>query len=421
VLLAALVLAWSGPGASHLGAPSPDGRFLSGIHPESGELLIRDLTSGIQRRLGHKAAMQEHASLSVFSPDSKFIAYGWLNADRRYELRIADVDSLTEQTVFRINGDGMVRPSAFTPDSKQILTLLVRGPRVSEIALISIETGAARIVKRLYGDPPRRIDLSPDGRWIVYRNSQLAVDGSSEQRLVIGLDGDLSPMFSRDSRALFLIARDAALWRAGLDDHKPIQIHAGIGPAYLQGTTQDGRVYFGLRVGAGNVYRAKFDAAAGKLGSEPEAIGESEPESSLAPVAGTYRARLNDLWREGAATPVATFPRAITALAVAPDGETVAVAQSTTLTVISPKGRVESRAASETISGLAWTRDGQHIITVQNDSLWWWSPNLESFRRIVKLSQGSIGSVTLSPDNTSIMFTAGRPRSEVWSIAVDAR
>jgi hypothetical protein len=89
--------------------------------------------------------------------------------------------------------------------------------------------------------------------------------------------------------------------------------------------------------------------------------------------------------------------------------------------VISPKGRVESRAASETISGLAWTRDGQHIITVQNDSLWWWSPNLESFRRIVKLSQGSIGSVTLSPDNTSIMFTAGRPRSEVWSIAVDAR
>jgi hypothetical protein len=118
VLLAALVLAWSGPGASHLGAPSPDGRFLSGIHPESGELLIRDLTSGIQRRLGHKAAMQEHASYSVFSPDSKFIAYGWLNADRRYELRVADLDSLTEQTVFRINGDGMVRPSAFTPDFK---------------------------------------------------------------------------------------------------------------------------------------------------------------------------------------------------------------------------------------------------------------------------------------------------------------
>lgn len=384
-------------------------------------MLLRDLASGIRLRLGHKAAAQEHASFSVFSPDSKWIAYTWLNAERRYELRIASVETLAERTLFKNEGDGLVEPCAFSPDSKQILALLVRGPSASEIAFIAADTGAVKIVKRLGGEPPRRIDLSPDGRSIAYRNSLLAADGSRERRLVDGLDGDLSPVFSRDGRWVFLLGKDAGLWRAGVEDRKPVLIRAGIGQAHLRGTTREGRLYLGRVVGGGNVYRAKFDAGAGKLMSAPEADGESEPQSGLAVVSGNYQARDKELWRTGGESPVATFPRAITALAATRDGETVAVAQSTTLTVISAKGRVESRAASETISGLVWTSDGQHLITVQNDSLWWWSASLENFRRIVKLPQGSIGSVSLGPGDAAIFFTAGRPLSEVWSIAVDAR
>ena len=421
MLLPALVLTWSGTGASHLGAPSPDGSFLSGVHPESGELLLRDRASGILRRLGHKTAPHEHASHSVFSPDSKLIAYTWLNAGRRYEIRVAPVESLTERTVFQNEGDGLAQPCAFSPDAKQILALLVRGPRASDIALISAETGVVKIVKRLDGDPPRRLDLSPDGRWISYRNSLLAADGSREERLLPGPpEADLSPVFSRDGRSVFVLSKDEGLWRVRLADRQAVLVRAAIGHAFLQAVVQDGRLYFGLRAGAGNVYRAKFDAAAGKLASEPEAIGESEPRSGLAVVSGAFHAHGKELWRDGAEAALATFPRPITALAVAPDGETVAVAQATTLTVISPKGRVESRAASETISGLAWTRDARHLVTVQNDSLWWWSASLEDFRRIVK-TPASIGSMSLAPGDTAILFTEGRPRSEVWSLATDPR
>ena len=424
LLAAAAVLVWSGSGASHLGAPSPDGRYLSGVHPESGQLLIRDAESGILRRLGRKTAPQEHAGHSVFSADGSLVAYAWLDAEGRHELRVASVDTFIERTLLVPDGDKVVvQPWGFTPDSKQILTLLIRGPQASEIALVSVETGAVKVVKRLRGSPPARLSLAPDGRLIAYRNSSLTLDGSREDQLVDsrGPNVDLSPVFSADGRSIFFLAGDGALWRTGLDARlKPALVQAGVGRVFLLGATREGRIYLGLRAGVGNVFRAALDAASGRLTSEPEPIGESEPQTGLGVAAGGYHARGKELWRDGGDAPVEAFPRDITALAVASDGLTVAVAQSTTLTVLSPKGRVESRAASETISGLVWTADGHSLITVQNDSLWWWSASLDSFRRLVKV-QGAIGSVRLETADSAVTFTAGRPRSEVWSIAVDAR
>lgn len=419
MLLAVLALAWSGSGASQFGAPSPDGRFLSGVHPDSGELLLRDLETGIRRRLGHKTTSHEHASYSVFSPDAKWVAYTWLNADRHYEIRIASVDTLSERVVASNEGTGLLQVCAFSPDSKQILAIRIRSG--AEIVLVPVEGGETKLVKRLDGPPPHRVDLSPDGRSIAYRNSLLALDGSGERKLINGLDGDLSPLFSRDGRFVYLLARDLGLWRAAVADGKPSQVRESLGPVYLQGVTNGGLLYFGRVVGSGNVYRAKFDAKEGKLTSEPEPVGESEPQTALGVVSGDFHARDRELWRNTGEVPVATFPRAITALATTRDGNTIAVAQSTTLTVLSPKGRAESRAASETITGLAWTANADHLITIQNDSLWWWSASLENLKRLIKLPQGTIGSMSLENGDTEIVFTAGRPREEVWSVDVNAR
>ena len=426
---------WTGPGASHLGAPSPDGRFLSGIQPETGELLLRDFSSGIRRRIGRKVQPYEFASFSVFSPDSKVIAYAWSNAERRYELRVASVDSLTERTLLVNEGSGLVQPCAFSPDSKQILAIVVRPSGGVQLAMISVETGAVKTLKTYDGPKPSRADWSADGRQIVFGNTLLAADGSREERLVEGLAGDLSPIFSRDGRRVFFSAvtrGSTGLWSLPLNgDRKPLLVRAGLGRILLQGLTADGRLFYALRPGAGNTYRADFDPVAGKLLSPVELAGRQDPSSDdwahAFPAAmpgpspsGNFLPRGKELWRAGAETPLVTFPRAITAMAVAPDGETVAVAQSTTLTLISPKGRQESRAASETISGLAWANDGRHLITVQNDSLWWWNAALEIGSRIVK-AQGNIGTVSLGPRGATIEFTAGRPRAEVWSIAPDAR
>lgn len=514
---------WTGPGATHLGAPSPDGRFLSGIHPDTGELLLRDLTTGIQRRIGRKQEPHEFAYFSVFSRDSAQVAYAWSNARRFYELRLADTSTLTERTLYSNEEAGFVQPCAFTPDGKHVLTLLFRKDNISQIALISTATGEARVLKSLNWVYPKRMDVSPDGKWIVYDNFArdgatqrdlflLAVDGSHEERLVENPADDLFPVFSRDGRHVYFSSdRDGGtpgLWRVALTEPRPAPelIRAGLGRFLVQGLTAQNRLYYGLRVGAASIYQAGFDPASGKLTTRADAVGEgyaaawspdgtqlawlarqstenfgtdarfvgvrqvaSGETQTYAPklahiesldwtavaglrvsgsdgkgrggvfslalpggsakavtvepgaphtgfiASGSFYAKGKELWRVGAGNeaPVATFPRAITALSVAPDGETVAVAQETTLTIVG--GNAESRASSQPIHAIAWTGDGKHLVTVQNDELWCWPRSLASTTRVAKTA-APIGSVSLHPRNHTILFTAGRPRSEVWAI-----
>ncbi|MCC6539080.1 MAG: PD40 domain-containing protein [Bryobacterales bacterium] len=512
---------WTAPGATHLGAPSPDGRFLSGIHPDSGELLLRDLTSGIQRRLGRKQEPHEFAYFSVFSRDSAHVAYAWSNARRFYELRLADTSTLAERTLYSNEEAGFVQPCAFTPDGKHVLTLLFRKDNISQIALISTATGEARVLKSLNWVYPKRMDVSPDGKWIVYDNFAregatqrdlflLAVDGSREERLLENPADDLFPVFSRDGRHIYFSSdRDGGtpgLWRVALTEPRtaaPELIQPGLGRFLVQGITAQNRLYYGLRVGAANIYQAGFDPASGKLTTRADAVGEGyaaawSPDGSqlawLARLAtenfgtdartvsirqiasgetqtygpklahmesldwtaagglrvsgsdgkgrggvfllalpggsakavtvepgaphtgflasGAYHAKGKELWRAGGEAPVATFPRAITALSVAPDGATVAVAQETTLTIV---GQAESRAASQPIHAMAWTGDGKYLVTVQNDELWCWPRSLASTTRVAKTA-APIGTVSLHPRNHTILFTAGRPRSEVWAL-----
>jgi hypothetical protein len=413
-----------------LGAPSPDGRFLSGIHPESGDLLLRDLSSGIRRRIGRRAQPQEFALHSIFSRDSKTVAYAWSNAARRHELRLASVETLVERTVFKLDEEGAtLQPCAFSADAKQILVLVLRAEAGPQIAFVSVETGALQPVRSLPRGPapPRRLDLSPDGNWIVFGNSLLAADGRSREIVLApGFAGDLSPVFSRDGRRVFFHStRDEipALWTMPMViDRKPVVLRAGPGPdLVIQGIASSGLLYYGVRVGVGNVYEATFDATAGKLILAPAPIGEDTAARPPVTVSGRFRSKGKELWRGSDEAPLATFGRDITALAASPDGESVAVAQGTTLTVLAPgKARAESRAASDSITGLLWAPSGRHLITVQNDMLWWWPATLESRQRILR-APAPIGSVIFNKQATALQYTAGRILSEVWSIDVNAR
>ena len=69
---------------------SPDGRYLSFVNGKNGNLAIWDLTTGESRDLtddGRWEASPRHAGHPIWSPDSKQIAYGWLNKGTN-ELRI---------------------------------------------------------------------------------------------------------------------------------------------------------------------------------------------------------------------------------------------------------------------------------------------------------------------------------------------
>ena len=290
--LASVRPVWAGERANALGAPSPDGRFLSFVDAD-GNLAIRDLATGASRALTSNAGGPppgQFAYFSVFSRDSRRVAYAWFNADRFYELRIVSVDGSSPRTLYRNAEAGFVQPTAFSPEGDQILTLLFRRDNVSQIALVSTIDGTARVLRSLDWFYPKKIDLSPDGRFVVYDSIPeggsaareihvLAVDGSSHGALTDSPDNDLFPLWTPDGKAVvFGSDRDGEMdaWMLDVEGGRPLGeprlVRRGIGRALPMAFTRDGSLFYGLRAGRSDVYVGRFDASSGVLAGGARAL-----------------------------------------------------------------------------------------------------------------------------------------------------
>ena len=80
---------WADAKTNTLGAPSRDGRFLSFVDVDSGDLAVLELETGRKRRLTHNDPQRDagqFAYFSAISPDSRHVAYAWFNEKKFYEL-----------------------------------------------------------------------------------------------------------------------------------------------------------------------------------------------------------------------------------------------------------------------------------------------------------------------------------------------
>lgn len=271
-------LVWSGAEVSALGAPTGDGRRLTIVDRSTGDLALRGLVDDDRLRITDSASTDEFAYFSVPSRDGGRVAYAWLNADGFYELRVADVASPgTFRTVYRNSEAGFVQPCAFSPDGEQILTLLFRRDNVSQIALISAEDGTTRTLKSLQWIYPKRMDLSPDGKYVVYDNLSdrhaderdvyvLAIDGSRETRLVSGPTNDLFPLWSPAGDAV-LYSSDGAgepgLWSVPVVDGEaagePKLVRPEMGRFLPLGVSDAGDLVYALRTGGSRLAEMRLD------------------------------------------------------------------------------------------------------------------------------------------------------------------
>lgn len=281
-------LVWQGNAAAHLGAPSPDGRFLSCVDPATGDLAVRE-SDGAIRRVTRKATPKEFAYFSTISPDSRQIAYAWFNEEGYYDLRVVPAAGGEPKTLFRSEEAGFVQPSAWSPDGKLVLTLFFRKDNISQIALVPADGSPMRVLKSLNWVYPKKMDFSPDGKWIVYDNfardgeSQrdlfvLSAAGTKETRLVGSPGDDLFAVWSpAGDRVFFASDRDGTmdLWSVGVNDGAPVgepqRLRRDLGRFLPMGMTRDGALYFGLRAGGGAMYVADWDGAAM---SNPRPVGE---------------------------------------------------------------------------------------------------------------------------------------------------
>ncbi|MHC4558852.1 MAG: M56 family metallopeptidase, partial [Planctomycetota bacterium] len=271
-----------------MGAPSPDGKYLSYVDWKTGDLAVHDLTTGKNRLLTNEGRSKGLVSYSVFSPDSKQVAYHWWDYGKKVsELRIVGLDGSGPHIV---NQDEETAnfPMGWIPDGKHILTLSRMWDKSFKILLVPVTDGPVRVLKTLGKKVrKRRCTLSPDGQYVAYSFlpsddspntdiSVVAVDGSHEIPLVKYPADDFVLGWAPDGkRVVFASNRTGSMgvWAIEIADGKtqgtPRLLKPEIGQFYPLGLTQSGSFYYGVYSGGNNVYTATYDPHKGNVAAKP--------------------------------------------------------------------------------------------------------------------------------------------------------
>jgi len=186
---------------------------------------VRRLSSGVRA-----------AAYPVVSPTGQVAYLSW-SGDIKQRIdsqrdRGAGPRPVTELRVVRQNGQGdrvliadpklpWLRPYAWSPDGKHILSVFERSDGTRQIGLVDERDGATRVLTSLPWLSPQGMAFSPDGSYIAYevatpRNSRqqdfyiMSVDGGSstvERRYSLNLAMQRGPVLTDDQLAVHLLNR----------------------------------------------------------------------------------------------------------------------------------------------------------------------------------------------------------------------
>jgi len=285
---------WTGPGVDIEGAPSPDGKFLSFVDWDTGDLAIRDLETGTNRRLTNKGPWEkseEFAEFSRWSPDGKLIAYDWFDGKCCVDLHVIAREGGKPRILVAHESDQLwMQTYDWSPDGKQILTFLEEKDGTRQIVLVSAADGATKVLKTFQGRGrwPQGIRFSRDGQYIAYDQPQeenapehdiflISVDGSNEVPLVKHPAHDLLLGWPPDGKGiLFASDRTGSLdmWflpvSGGKAEGAPELVKGGVEEILPMGFTQTGSFYYAQGQWMLDVYVAKMDPKSGKILAPPE-------------------------------------------------------------------------------------------------------------------------------------------------------
>lgn len=297
-----------------LGAPFPTGDWISCVDPATGDLALLETATAKLRRLTLKppGAAKEFAYFSVPSRDGRQVAYAWFNDEGFYDLRVVETKAgAAPRMLYRNAEAGFVQPASWTPDGSFILTLFFRKDNISQIALVNAANGTVRVLKSLNWVYPKKMDISPDGRWIAYDAFGgdrpgprdiflLALDGSRAATVVDHPAEDVFPVWSPDGKEI-LFASDRAgtmdAWAVRVDNGRPggepRLVKKGLHQFLPMGVTRAGALVYGARTGATEVAIASGEGV-------PEVLATRTPGRNQSPAWSRDGRQLAYLSRRGA-------------------------------------------------------------------------------------------------------------------------
>ena len=283
---------WTGPEVDVAGAVSPDGKYLTFVDSDTGDLAVRDFETGRNRRLTNNGKESiSDAFGSRWSPDGKQIVYDWYDGrvsnDGRgiSDLRIINLNTAESRLLYGSRDGEEVNVYDWSPDGKHILAEVTKFDRSSNMASISVADGSMRFLNAQGWSHAR---FSPDGHYIAGSHPPRA--GTAEQDVFIlsladGLETPLVEHPAEDSMLdwspdgnwiFFASDRSGAwgIWAMQVSGGKargvaqPIEL--GAPQIVPMGVTRSGSLYYGIATLATNVYVARFDAGTGRITGQPE-------------------------------------------------------------------------------------------------------------------------------------------------------
>jgi len=257
---------------------SPDGRYLSYIDWDNISTNIKDLYTGKTKALtntGTWKGTSKYPGRSIFSPDSKKLAYYWfINYDS--ELHIINVDGSSDKIIAKGENMSAPWPVAWSPDGKYILAIVegrVKNKMSNKLVLVSVNDGSVKVLKSYNISNTGIMDISPDNKYIVYaqlqnENSQendiyiLSMDGSMDKKLVGDLANDTDPLWTPDGKGILFMSNRYGthdLWKLKVENGSPIGaaklVKTTLGSQnWLLGITKDKSVYFATGNTRNDVY-----------------------------------------------------------------------------------------------------------------------------------------------------------------------
>ena len=251
------------------GTLSPSGRYASFTDGETGDLAVLDLVSGVRRHVTTRSQREtstEYAESSVFSPNSRDIAYVWYSDSSgvaRYELRVVSVLGGRPRVV-QLRDVPYLELCGWTPDGKHLLAFVQRaGSSIGELALVGVDAPTVERLRTFDFSAAFGASVSPDGKWIAFAfpaNNELGsnpaihlmtVNGSDEHALVDLPSANWGPRWTPDGRGVVFQSDrtgNESLWFqevvAGTAVGPPILLKSDMGGDWPLGFSTDDRLFF---------------------------------------------------------------------------------------------------------------------------------------------------------------------------------
>lgn len=297
---------WTGATGLPAGVLSTDGKILTDVDWQSGDVMAIDLATGRKRRLTDSGVwfvprqFTSFPETTLLSPDGKMVAYSSIRGLRwGCDLRIVSIERSTPQVLYSDLNTCSI-PVDWTSDGTKILALFQRKDHTVEVGLVSAADGSVRFVQSLSSIDVRKMCLSPDGRYVVYDSQQgestahnlflLSVKDGTIHQLTNHVANEYPLAWTPDGkRVVFASDRSGTndAWVLAVVEGKPKgppeRMRKDIGQIFPLKLTSDGSLFYSHLLSSMDIYMASLGLQNENAESSPLRLAHGVVGSNTAP------------------------------------------------------------------------------------------------------------------------------------------